>query len=64
AYLTLGLGILLLALFIPTAGEGGWLNALIGSLALAIALFILRAVRRYERLHLGTASTTSASSAS
>ncbi|MFP4283661.1 MAG: sodium:solute symporter family transporter, partial [Opitutales bacterium] len=64
AYLTLGLGILLLALFIPTAGEGGWLNALIGSLALAIALFILRAVRRYERLHLGTASPTSASSAS
>jgi solute:Na+ symporter, SSS family len=47
-------GVLLLALVIPTAAEGGWLNGLVGGLALAVGVFILRSVRAYARIHFST----------
>jgi hypothetical protein len=49
--LAIGLGGFLLILFIPTFGDGGWLNAFAGVVAIAIGILILTTVRRYARLH-------------
>lgn len=45
------LGLFLLILFIPTAGDNGWLNAFTGLIAVGIGSFILITVRRYARTH-------------
>lgn len=47
-FLSIGMGCFLFLLTVPTAGDGGWLNALVGALALAIGVTILRVVKRYE----------------
>lgn len=56
--LAIGLGGFLLILFFPTFGEGGWLNAFAGVVAIAIGILILTTVRRYARIHCPEAFTS------
>ena len=51
AVLSIGLGLFLIVLSFPTAGDGGWLNALAGCLAASVGIFTLLAVKRYQRQH-------------
>ena len=47
--LSIGLGGLLLLLAFPTLNDGGWLNALVGAIAVAIGFIILKAVGLYKQ---------------
>lgn len=49
--LSIGLGIILFLLMFPTFGEGGWLNGLVGALAVAIGIAILKGVNLYALRH-------------
>ncbi len=49
--LAIGLGVFLWLLTFPTLSDGGWLNALIGSIAIGIGFFIIKTVARYAKLH-------------
>lgn len=49
--LSIGLGAILLVLTIPTFTDGGWLNGLVGALAVGIGFLILKSVRLYAMRH-------------
>ncbi|QXD25476.1 hypothetical protein F7C95_06165 [Opitutia bacterium ISCC 51] len=49
--LSIGLGAVLLVLTIPTFTDGGWLNGIVGALAVGIGLLILKSVRLYAMRH-------------
>ena len=49
--LAIGLGSFLLLLSIFTMLEGGWINAIVGGLAIGIGFVTLRTIRTYKRMH-------------
>ena len=49
--LSIGLGAVLLVLTIPSFTDGGWLNGIVGALAVGIGLLILKSVRLYAMRH-------------
>ena len=49
--LSIALGGLLVVLMIPTLGDGGWLNGLVGALAIGIGALILKGVNLYATKH-------------
>lgn len=49
--LSIGLGGILILLMLPTLGDGGWLNGLVGALAIAVGWFILKSVGIYAKKH-------------
>ena len=49
--LSIGLGAVLMILTIPTFTDGGWLNGIVGALAVGIGLLILKSVRLYAMRH-------------
>lgn len=51
AVLSIGIGGLLMLLMFPTLGDGGWLNGLVGAIAIGIGILILKAVRLYTEKH-------------
>ena len=58
ALLSIGLGIFLLILCFPTLGDGGWLNAVAGSLSLGIGILTFVTVKRYAAVHCPEAFTS------
>jgi len=61
AVLSIGLGGLLILLMIPTLNDGGWLNGLVGAIAIGIGILILKAVRLYTEKHRLSNSTNNPS---
>ena len=51
AILAIGLGVVLLILSVFTMMDGGWLNAIVGGLAIGIGCITLKAIRTYQRVH-------------
>lgn len=49
--LSIGLGSILILLAVPTIRDGGWLNGLVGVLAVGIGILILKSVRLYAMRH-------------
>ncbi|MEX0330471.1 MAG: hypothetical protein AB3N64_03515 [Puniceicoccaceae bacterium] len=49
--LAIGLGVVLLILSVFTMTSGGWLNAIVGGLAIGIGFITIKAIRTYQRVH-------------
>ncbi len=52
AWLAILIGIILIPITFFSLERNGWLNAVAGSLAIGIGFAILKAVSRYERVHI------------
>ncbi|MEX0324853.1 MAG: hypothetical protein AB3N33_02065, partial [Puniceicoccaceae bacterium] len=49
--LAIGLGVVLLILSVFTMTSGGWLNAIVGGLAIGIGFITIKAIHTYQRVH-------------